>query len=70
MQAEAPKRQKGWIKFWAIWAPLFAIFFFTQKTYGLLRTLPVMFVLLLVTLLYQRFVNKRSWNAIMWGNKE
>ena len=69
MTKERSNKQKQWIKFLAIFAPLFGLSFFALKTFGVWKTLPIMIMLLAITLLYQRFVKQRSWNAIMWGNE-
>jgi apolipoprotein N-acyltransferase len=58
---------KAWLFWLVLFIPIFGLMWMAMSRYGFLEVMPFLIGLLLVTLFYQRFVNKRSWNSILWG---
>ncbi|QTN19106.1 hypothetical protein HZ989_12875 [Brevundimonas sp. AJA228-03] len=56
-----------WRNWFLIFLPLFVVSMFGMKWLGFAVMIPLLTVLLICTLLYQRYVKKREWGAIMWG---
>lgn len=70
-QINDPERKAEIRKAWRNWTigflPLFAAGMIAASYFGTFAILPAMFAILIVTVLYQRFVKKRSWHSILWG---
>jgi hypothetical protein len=60
-------RSKGWRKRIILFVPLFIAVQVAVKTVGFQTVFPVVMALCVVVLLYQRFINRRSWGSILWG---
>ena len=59
--------KKAWRNWLLIFVPLFAVGMAANYWFGFYAILPLLIVMLVVTLLYQRVVKKRTWRSIMWG---
>ena len=61
-------------KIWRNWLIKYIILMLvagiTYYYFGLDVVFIAMFGLLIATLFYQKIVNKRSWHAILWGDRE
>lgn len=58
---------KAWRNWLLIFAPLFVVTMVGTKWFGFAIMIPLATALLLGVLIYQRYVKKRSWAAILWG---
>ena len=58
---------KAWRNWFLIFVPLSAVSLVGSSWFGFAMILPVLLALLVAVLLYQRFINRRSWRSIMWG---
>ena len=58
---------------WGVWAllfvPSFIAILFGIEAFGFSRVFPVILIVLVAVLLHQRYIKKRSWQAILWGEK-
>lgn len=59
--------KKAWSKWFMLFIPLGIAVALAQNRFGYIAVLPWMFGLLIVTLLYQRHVKKRTWRSILLG---
>lgn len=59
-----------WRNWFLIFLPLFLVSMVGFKWLGFAIMIPVLTALLAGTLLYQRYVKKREWGAILWGRPE
>jgi len=60
-------KSKGWRKWIILFVPLFIASQVAVKIVGFQTVFPVLMALCVVGMLYQRFVNRRSWDSILWG---
>ncbi|MEJ2410237.1 MAG: hypothetical protein P8Y58_07690 [Novosphingobium sp.] len=58
---------KSWLYWLAILIPLMTVYTLASHRFGTYAALPFMLGLLVLTLLYQRYVKGRSWRSIMFG---
>jgi predicted membrane metal-binding protein len=58
---------KAWRNWLLMFVPLFAVICLASAKFGFGLIFPILIGLLVAGLLYQRFVNRRSWRSIMWG---
>jgi len=58
---------KAWRNWLLMFVPILALVLASVYWLGFDTTYPLLIGLLVVTLLYQKFVNKRSWRSILWG---
>lgn len=66
-QARKAQIRRAWKNWFLMFVPLFVPFMLAIFYFGFWTMLPVMLGGLIVMLLYQRYVKKRSWHSIMWG---
>jgi len=57
----------AWRNWLLLFVPGFAVIMVLMHWLGFYPVLPWLIGLLIAVLLYQRFVNKRTWRSIMWG---
>ena len=66
--------ERGSTTSWRNWImislPLFVVGMIGIKWLGFAMMIPTLTALLASTLLYQRYVKKRAWGAILWGRVE
>ena len=58
---------KAWWTWFLMFVPLFGTTLIAARWYGFFAVFPLLLVVLAITLIYQRRVNKRTWHSIMWG---
>lgn len=58
---------KAWGRWLVLFVPLFAATQITGPWVGFGWSMVALITVFASTLLYQRYVNKRSWRSIMWG---
>lgn len=58
---------RAWTRWLVIFVPLMALIGLVSAWLDFNLILAALIVLLVGTLLYQRHVNSRSWNSILWG---
>jgi ABC-type transport system involved in cytochrome c biogenesis permease component len=58
---------KAWRNFFIALVLMFPLIMLAMDKLSSGLTVSILAVLLAAMLLYQRFVNKRSWRSIMWG---
>lgn len=61
---------RPWRNWFLIFLPLFVVSMIGIKWLGFAVTIPLLIALLICVLLYQRYVKKRGWGAIMWGRAD
>lgn len=68
---ENPERVRAIRMAWRNWlmrfVPLMSVYLGVTHWFGFRATLPLIIGVLILTLLYQRYVKKRTWRSIMWG---
>jgi glucose-6-phosphate-specific signal transduction histidine kinase len=57
----------AWLKWLLLWLPTMIVATWARPIIGLPMVMAALLVLLAATLLYQRYVNRRSWKSILWG---
>ena len=65
-------KSKGWrkaitLKAIILFVLLLIASFVASEIFGFNAVLPVLMLFYGLTLLYQRFINRRSWDSILWG---
>lgn len=58
---------RAWRNWLLMFVPFFVVICAASLWFGFNLIMPVLVVMLVATLLYQRLVNQRSWRSIMWG---
>jgi hypothetical protein len=58
------KARRNWL---LVFVPIFAAFMFLENWLGFNFSMLLVISLLCSVLLFQRFVNRRTWRSIMWG---
>ena len=58
---------KAWLRWFVIFVPFFALIMAGAHWFGFSLIFPALIALLCAQLLYQRFINKRTWRSILWG---
>lgn len=74
ISGRAGRRRIGKTGQWIIWA----IFFFpmmilangAMKTWGFLPVMALLVAMLIASLLAARYIGGRSWDSIMWGDRD
>lgn len=62
-RAKAKARYK-WV---VITVPLWIASMAASEIFGFTTVFPILMVLLVVSMLYLRFIKRRSWGSILWG---
>lgn len=71
-QEEGPEQvargqMTAWRKWFVFFWPLFVVLMAGIKWLGLAIMIPIMTAFFAFTLIYQRYVKRRAWSAILWG---
>ena len=67
---ETIDKKKAWGKWFLIFVPAFIVAKLAMAEYGFDAVFPVILIILITILLYQRYYNKRSWHSILWGREK
>jgi hypothetical protein len=59
--------KRTWLQWFALWVLLMVIIMAARLWFSFTVLMGVLIATLAGVLLYQRYVNKRSWRSIMWG---
>ncbi|WP_347302268.1 hypothetical protein V5740_09640 [Croceibacterium sp. TMG7-5b_MA50] len=59
--------QRAWLRWLVLFTPLLALASLASIWIDFSIVMAALLVTLAGVLLYQRFVNRRSWRSIMWG---
>lgn len=66
LQANIRKSWRNWL---LLYVPAMALTAIANIWLDFSTIVAASLVLLCATLIYQRYVNKRSWDSILWGNR-
>lgn len=61
------KDRNAWRRWFALWIPLMVLVEIARSWMDFNVIMGVMLAVLAGVLIYQRYVNNRSWRSIMWG---
>lgn len=61
------KVRNAWLRWLVLWIPLMMLVEIAKIWVDFNVIMVIMLAVLAGTLLYQRYVNRRSWRSIMWG---
>lgn len=59
--------RRGWLIWTLIFVPCLIGTLVALEMFGFYRVFPIILTVLVATLLHQRFVKRRSWQSILWG---
>lgn len=60
-------KAKAWRRLWLIAAPLWVLSMWAAYRFGFAPVAALGGLIVVATLLYQRLINKRAWQSILWG---
>ncbi len=63
-------RKTAWGKWLTLFIPFFFASMFAANYFGFIVIFPILIIILITTILYQRFYNGRSWHSILWGKEK
>jgi len=58
---------KAWLRWLSLFVPFMAVILLAMSWLDFPIIVAALIILLGATLLYQRYINGRSWQSIMWG---
>lgn len=67
---EVADRKTAWGKWLTLFIPLFAAIIFAKHYFGFIVVFPILIIVVITTVLYQRYFNGRSWHSILWGKEK
>ncbi len=62
-------KRAAWIKFWIIFTPVLILVILLLEWFDPKIVLPSLWAIAVLTMLHQRYIKKRTWNSIMWGDR-
>ena len=62
-----PDKAKAWRRWWLIAAPFWLLFMWAAYRFGFVPIAALGGLILVAALLYQRLINKRALQSILWG---
>jgi hypothetical protein len=58
----------AWQRWLSLWVPFMALILIAMHWIQFSTAMVCLILLLMATLLYQRFAKRRSWRSILWGD--